>query len=107
MFPFGFGSPFGRPLFSFPFGARFFIEQVLREHKLRIMKFQNEVERAFEKFELEKERKEMEREQEIREYYERERKKDLQHNINFAENFLRKFNEDLMNKQQLELMKFQ
>ena len=49
----------------------------------------------------------MEREQEIREYYERERKKDLQHNINFAENFLRKFNEDLMNKQQLELMKFQ
>ena len=39
MFPFGFGSPFGRPLFSFPFGARLFIEQVLREHKLRIMKF--------------------------------------------------------------------
>ena len=81
----------------YPYEARLFFEQVVRDRQLRLMEFQNECERVFDEFKLEVERRVMDIQEKIREENERRRRIVHQKKIDFATNVLRIINEDLMN----------
>ena len=81
----------------YPYEARLFFEQVVRDRQLRLMEFQNECERVFDEFKLEVERRVMDIQEKIREENERRRRIVHQKKIEFATNILRIINEDLMN----------
>ena len=81
----------------YPYEARLFFEQAVRDRQLRLMEFQNECERVFDEFKLEVERRVMDIQEKIREENERRRRIVHQKKIDFATNVLRIINEDLMN----------
>jgi len=81
----------------YPYEARLFFEQAIRDRHLRLMEFQNECERVFDEFKLEVERRVIDIQEKIREENERRRRIVHQKKIEFASNILRIINEDLMN----------
>ena len=81
----------------YPYEARLFFEQAVRDRQLRLMEFQNECERVFDEFKLEVERRVMDIQEKIREENERRKRIVHQKKIDFATNVLRIINEDLMN----------